>query len=143
MNIILHNNILYYLETNKIPTSVAEFSTKTHYRFRKYADQFGVKNKKLYFKNKPVITDSQLNEFLTEKWTNPATGFQGMNKFYQLISSISYGITEIQINNWMKNQELWQLHRPIPKHIIVKPIIANKPHERYQIDLIDMSKYQY
>jgi hypothetical protein len=143
MNEQIYNNYLNYLQTNVIPPSITYFSTKTQYKFKNKANKFNIKNNKLYFKNKPVIIQSQLNEFLTEKWSNPSTGFMGMNKFYQYLSSISYGITELQINNWLKNQEVWQLHQPVTKKITVKPIIANKPHERYQIDLIDMSKYKY
>ena len=49
------------------------------------------------------------------------------------------GITKQQVDQFLKQQEVYQIHKKpeLPKHYI--PIIAKYPNEILQVDLLDLS----
>ena len=68
---------------------------------------------------------------------DPSTGFQSKKKLYE--AAKEKGITKQQVDYFLNNQEVYQLHKKpeVPKHYI--PIIAKYPNEILQIDLLDIS----
>lgn len=68
----------------------------------------------------------------------------GRDRLYQLL--INNGVRDIskmQIMNWLKKQELWQLYRKKEKARTIQRTILEQPHKQIGIDLIDMQKHEY
>lgn len=67
----------------------------------------------------------------------------GRDKLFYAIKNLENHPTQIQVNDWLKKQEVHQLHlKPKPSNIL-KPIITSKPYFLFQMDLVDMGKYAY
>jgi hypothetical protein len=70
----------------------------------------------------------------------------GRTRFFAYLQANypEYKIARLQLQNWLKNQEFYQLHLRKPTHKSTKPIqtSVSKPKKILQIDLIDMQTYK-
>src|SRR6185437_6062136 len=119
------DEIYVYLSTKKLPESIHSKNRSTQFRFVKKTKDFNLKEKILFFQNRLVLKESQVNEFLTKVYKDPATGFIGMNRLYKKFNELTFGITEEQIKDFLRNLEVYQLHQPVIKERTVKPIISS------------------
>jgi len=62
----------------------------------------------------------------------------GRDKLYDLIKEIEGHPTKVQVLEWLKKQEVYQLHFKPRKSSTIAPVITTKPDVLYQVDLIDM-----
>ena len=69
--------------------------------------------------------------------------FFGRDKIYERIKRDDENITKVQLMDWLKDQELHKLYTPTYKTKNIKTTILNKPNQQIDIDLIDMTKYEY
>ena len=67
----------------------------------------------------------------------------GRDKIYERIKEKYIGISRRNIMNYLKNQETWQLRKPVPKNHVTRPIISNSIGSHLEMDLIDMQKYAH
>lgn len=101
-----------------------------------------VENGKLYLQHestwKEVVSPAKVNEILTELYENPLTT-GGRDKLFSQIKDKYVGISRQHIMAFLKNQESWQLRKPVStiKTSSVSSIIPKGPKIWYQIDLID------
>src|SRR5579884_1197458 len=139
-----YDKFYYFTKTGDLPKEISQLSESGQYRFKKHAKEFSLKNGVLLHQGKIVIRKDQMKDFLTKVYIDPSTGLIGMNKLYEKISSLSYGITQDDVIDFLRNLEVHQLHMPvIGKKKVVKPIIPSDKDHRWEIDLIDMTKYKH
>ena len=81
-----------------------------------------------------------ITNFIQGLYNDPATCVNGCNRFYAKIQELSYGITNKQVMNFLKSQELYQLHNQVTKDKVVKPLVPTGPNKHWQIDTIIMHK---
>lgn len=86
-----------------------------------------------------MLTEHQ--EFLLNHTYYNLKNFFGRDKLYQLTreEAREYDIphpTKRQVQEWLKEQKVYQLHKTPKRSSIVKPVIQSKPDTYYQADLI-------
>lgn len=142
----IYDQILNFKLTSKVP----EKSRFAEYRFKQHFDNenWTVKNNKLYFKNSQnniltVVKNSEVDSILEKLYNDPRTMLNGRDRFYARVSQDYAGITKVQVMNFLKRHETYQLHRPVYKQKVVRPIITTRPKQLFEIDLIDMSNEEY
>jgi transposase InsO family protein len=69
----------------------------------------------------------------------------GRDRIYARLCKQYVGISRRAVMNALRNQEVWQLlrrpHQPRAKLVPRRPVLAKRPWQRLQIDLIDMSRW--
>ena len=77
---------------------------------------------------------------LQKLYYDPSQGLISQEKFFQKVKHILPQITRKQVNDFIKNQEVYQQHsrtKPLTQYPIYYN--ANQPFQRIQIDLMDIS----
>jgi transposase InsO family protein len=93
-----------------------------------------------YVDGRIVVPDDEVDTVLTQTYADPATK-GGRDKMYWRLRSKYIGISRRRVMEFLRNQETHQIHsKPNPVRI-QQPIVASRPHERWQMDLIDMSNH--
>ncbi len=68
------------------------------------------------------------------------TGDIGRDRFYALVKKRFAGISRVQVQEFLNNQEIHQLVTQVKKQRVNKAIVTSKPFERWQADLVDVSQ---
>ena len=94
----------------------------------------------LLYCGQQVIAAKNITNFIQGLYNNPATCVNGCNQFYAKIQELSYRITNKQVMDFLKLQELYQLHNQVTKDKVVKLLVPVGPNKHWQIDTIIMHK---
>ncbi len=87
-----------------------------------------------------VVKPSEIDNILAEEYKNDNALGKGITLFYKYITQRYIGITRENVKQFLINQPNYQLTLR-KQRIISKPIIAQYPNQKWQIDLIDMNQY--
>lgn len=135
-----YNNIAAYIATGQLP---ANLSHGQQNRFRNHFSGWKVRNNKLYNKqNKEYIFSEDIQPLLRKLYNDPETGFVGRDKLYKRITDNYCGISKNDIMEFLKAQQTYQRHEGPAAREVMKPIVTNQVNERWQIDLLDLSKFK-
>jgi len=89
-----------------------------------------------------VIPKSEIEQELTKLYNDDVNMLgKGIKNVYKYISSKYINITRDDVAEFLSKQKDFQMTRNIKK-VVNKPIVERKPNNRWQIDLIDMTKYE-
>lgn len=91
----------------------------------------------LMWRNRRVVLLEDLDKVLTAEYLGIGANI-GRDRFYQRIRDKYVGISRRQVMRFLKSQETYQLHQPIPPKRIIQPIVTSRVRQRWQMDLIDM-----
>ena len=100
-----------------------------------------------YEKRKPL--NEQERKFVSDLWYKGEGNYSGRDTFFQKLKRIydkkgtpqSERISRRRLWEWLRKQEINQIHRAITKHSIqIKPTLAKSRFERCQIDLVIKGK---
>jgi transposase InsO family protein len=90
-----------------------------------------------------VVNPEEKRAFIEETWSSTQHGsYRGAQSLFKRLQLSTIGITRKDIEEFLKTTELTQIDLPKNKSL-VKPILTTRPNERWQMDLIDMSKYEH
>jgi hypothetical protein len=89
-----------------------------------------------------VIPAENIDEFLTDLYKNPKTGFTGGTKMYAYIKRHYIGISRRQVQEWINRNEIEQIHAAPRKQNVARPIVVSKPLAHVQADLTIWEKYR-
>lgn len=89
--------------------------------------------------NKKVIPVQEREQVLQRYFNDPATMGTSRDHFFQRIFRDFHGITKEQVQEFLLRQPSYQLHRRVRRHPVVKPIIASRPNQHWQMDLISVA----
>ena len=129
-----------YIKSGKIPNDLNDIQLKRFVDRFKYG--YTLKNNTIYYKNLELIPEEDLKEKLEQLYDDPNISLGlGINSFYKIVISKYIGIKRDDVEEFLKNQTVYQLTRD-PIKGINKPIITNYPNERWAIDLVDMEVYE-
>ena len=134
------NIIKKFLRTKRFPDDFSDYE-KMHTRIQ-YKD-FEVRGNDLYYKplNLKAVPESEKLNVLKELYDDPATGIgAGIRSFYNKVADKYIGIKRKDIEEFLKNQQYYQLTKGI-KNVVNRPIIAKYPNHRWAVDLVDMNYY--
>ena len=90
---------------------------------------------------KIVVPAEQKEDTLRKMWEADDYRVLGRDRFYNKIALTYAGISKSDVMEFLERCETYQLHKLLPKEKAVKPVIANVPNQRWQVDLVDMSSY--
>ena len=90
-----------------------------------------------------VVPKEKVENLLIKLWNRPDIGLRGRDTFYYKIKQKFAGISNRTVADFIKRQEVHQIHLNTPKTRIVQPIVTSHPFQRWQIDLIDLQKLKW
>lgn len=163
----LFEEVKQYLKNDIIPKRVQDTYMKT-YRFKRLFSQFSIADdNKLYvivndekdlpsyfldengellfdvslpMKFRVIETQQEKQDIITTYYGNLlGNAYRSGTNLHQRLMKEFVNISRKDVNNTLKNIEIKQLTHNIEENKIVQPIIASKPMEHWQIDLIDIS----
>jgi len=132
----LYRDTIRYLLNRVEP----DYSPAKLRRFIERSNHLTVKNNKLYYDGKPVVKTKDVDTVLTELYIDPVTSVNSRDRFYEAVLDNYVGISRRRVQLFLTLQESYQLHLPVRKRRIVKPILTSRVLQRIQCDTIDMSK---
>lgn len=121
---------------SKAETENAFKNGSNHTKFRnltKKGDNFFIGGKQIIFAENTLT-------FLTELYDNPEMGFVGAYKLHQKIYPYFLGISRRDVETFLKNNETAQVHTPIKKVKVNRPVILSRPCTRWSADLTFLKK---
>jgi hypothetical protein len=101
---------------------------KKYINLTKKGDEFFIGDKK-------VIPVEDHSEFLRNYYDNPETGMKGRDALFAKISLEYVGISRRDIQSWLKNWETAQIHQPVKRIKISRPLISTAPMKCWGVDL--------
>lgn len=94
----------------------------------------------LPLKFRVIETQEEKQEIIKTYYTNLlGNAYRSSQNLHQRLMKEFVNISRKDVINTLKNLEIKQLIHPIEENKLVQPIIATKPMEHWQIDLIDVS----
>jgi transposase InsO family protein len=108
--------------------------------FRNRYKGMEAKHDVLYFGQLQVVPRADIDSTLAKLYKG--IGDIGRDRFYEMVKRKYIGISRRQLLKFLNNQELHQLVQQVKKQRVNKAIVASKPMERWQADLVDVSKYK-
>jgi IS30 family transposase len=66
----------------------------------------------------------------------------GVDKLYEVTKAYPKHPSRRQVRDWLKAQKLYQLHLRPKRTTTIKPVLGKQPGVLFQLDLIDMGKYE-
>ena len=91
--------------------------------------------------------DGEINQYLHEKYYNleKAGSLGGVNALYRAVEEDGkHTIARKRIQEWLKMQDSYTLHKPVRKHYSRNRVIVGGIDDQWQADLVDLqslSKY--
>ena len=84
-----------------------------------------------------------MNEILHEIYYNPShpASFGGVNNLYKYAKLEDPNIKLNNVLNWLKQQNVYTLHRPARKHFTRNRIYVSQIDEQWEADLVDMQEH--
>lgn len=104
--------------------------------------QLGGKSRKRKLKKKPSSTDGLKKKWKSE-WYEPGANnphaFSGLSSFSKPESTRQEKKVKEQ---WLENEETYQIHRPARKNYPRRPFVVNAIDDQWQADLSDLTYYK-
>lgn len=126
----------------KIGTRLPFYHAKRK-KFEELAKHLEYGKMSLWYDGKQIVPEERIQNVLTKLYQSPSTFSNSRDRFYGRVIQKFIGISRRVVQDFLSNQESYQMHKPVIKQKTVKPIITEHPNTRYQIDLVDMSTYAY
>ena len=118
-----------------------EFLTRTQHRFAVRVN--AGRGEELTFDGRLIVCRDRVQPLLQQYYDDVSLSRNGRDSLYARVSAEVYGITRRVVQRFLAAQESYQTHLPAVRHRIVQPIVASRPFSRWQVDLIDLSEFQY
>ena len=104
---------------------------------------FHVHQGKLYVGELEVVPREDVDRVLQELYDDPRTGANpGRDRLYARVKERYVGISRRRVQDFLRQQETYQLHLAVRRQRVVQPVVASRPLERWQMDLIDLSEFK-
>ena len=129
---------LKFLASGEIPERYAFPSKRDEFRAKYEGMQ--AKDTNLFHEALRIVPDHLIDDVLSGLYAE--VGDCGRDRFFNFVTRKFVGITRARVQQFLNNQEVHQLTQPVIMNRVSKAIVMSKPMERWQIDLIDMSKYK-
>jgi hypothetical protein len=139
MDFDLYNKIKEY----KISGSLPNISRFSKLRFQKHYQAWVVKDNKLYFENKLVISSGNIQSILKELYKDPNITSNSLHSFFDIVKLRYVGITFNQVSDFLRNCENYQLHKPVKAVKVIKPIIRSISGNYIQADTINLTEFSH
>lgn len=132
------NKIEYYLRNKKLPPEVRRLHPSNQYRFMNQCAEYQMKDGKIINKETgyELIRPERREEAVIQEFKQVPMGAKAIAERMK-----GSGLTKHEIEETLHTLIPDQLHRQLPPKRVIKHITAQRYGERFQADLVDMSKY--
>jgi len=90
-----------------------------------------------------VIRNSQRDAFLAKTYSDMITNaYRSADALYQRVAQETLGITRKDVREFLKTVALTQMQMPARQSAVTQPIVTDRPHQQFEMDLADMSEWQ-
>jgi transposase InsO family protein len=146
-----------YLRHGRVPSRLR--SSRTRARFRERWEGFEARKReqdttdsdededstyRLFYGDKRVVPTDEVAAIVAAQYNDSKTT-GGRDRIYARLCKKFIGVSRRAVMDALRNQEIWQLlrrpHQPRAKLVPRRPVLAKRPWQRLQIDLIDMSRW--
>ena len=93
------------------------------------------RDNKYYIGAKQIIPIEDIPEFLNKYYDDPSTGFVGRDRMFSKLYESYLGIPKVAVAEFLKNNETNQVHAPIKKIKVSRPLVSLAPMKCFAIDL--------
>ncbi len=128
-----------YLTRGTIPERFEFESRKNEFRARYQDMSVGAKGT-LFVGERQVVPEAQIESVLAAHYK--LLGDLGRDRFYAYVAEKYVGISRPRVQQFLNNQEIHQLVQQVKTQRVNMAIVAARPMERWQADLVDVSKYK-
>jgi len=136
-----YQNAIQFLLNGSVPRTITN-SSKIRFKRRWKSAQLVIigGKRRIFIQGKELIPMNEIEALLQKLYNAPTTGGNlGRDKFYSRVKSKFIGISRTDVQNFLNNDEVHQLYKPIHKLKVVKPLpIPSGPNLYWQMDIIDM-----
>jgi hypothetical protein len=145
-----------YLRHGRVPSRLR---SRTRARFRERWEGFEARKReqdttdsdededstyRLFYGDKRVVPTDEVAAIVAAQYNDSKTT-GGRDRIYARLCKKFIGVSRRAVMDALRNQEIWQLlrrpHQPRAKLVPRRPVLAKRPWQRLQIDLIDMSRW--
>ena len=91
---------------------------------------------------KIVVAKENISEVVKREYSDPKIGMVGRDKLFERLSKLYIGISRRQIAEVLRDIPAHTLTQPVFTKRVTKPIVVLKKDIQWQMDLIDMAKYE-
>jgi transposase InsO family protein len=129
-----------YLKTHQLPVPIQKLHKSNQYRFIQRCNRYQIKDGKMVNKETgyPVLTPENRVSAVMEEFKRVPMGAKAIIERMK-----GSGLTHRQIRETLHQLVPDQLHRPLPPPRLIKHITAQEYGEKFQADLVDMTKYKW
>lgn len=78
---------------------------------------------------------------LKNLYYDPDAGYQGLTKFYRKVKEVNPNVTLSDVKAWLNRQYTFQINRQGIRPTYYRTILANKPKDNYQMDILVYDRY--
>jgi transposase InsO family protein len=128
-----------FIQNGQLP----DYEGSRLYRFKQKYQDCKVVDGNLFKEDKEIITSDKINDVLTKLYYDAATTVNGRDRLYQKVSEKYIGISRRKVQEFLRNQESYQLHLKPIKVKLVNPIVSYKLYNIFQADLIELSEFKH
>lgn len=100
------------------------------------------KNNKFYYLDKEMAIFEDIPKLVSDTYKNPVVGCRGYEAIYYVLHQKYFGISRDSVKTILNKLTDYQLHKPIVRQKMYKPIVTKAPLKHWQIDLTTMDEYQ-
>jgi hypothetical protein len=143
------DSAILYHQNGSIPTNLTENQI---IRFKTRANRFQLINDKLYARIKSktlnvtkhqvqIVAPRDRDQVLSEMYKDTEQTRNGRDSFYTKVAMKYLNISRRYVQEFLRKQVNYQLHLQQPREKTLKPESVTEVGEKFQIDLIDMTKF--
>jgi hypothetical protein len=138
------DEIINYLTNNKLPRHAC-INKSARFIFVRRCRTFNIHDGMLFYKKNKILLEVVANDDVERKTSVMIEihekGHFGRDRMFSYISEKYYGITKLDIEDFCKSCLSCKMHEPLKRTDPLKPIETEFVRQRYQVDLVDLSKF--
>ena len=115
-------------------STVPDYTPGRLSRFLKRVRLLTLQHQRLYYKGRLLVPTDRVDEVLTQLYRDPSTSVNSRDRFYETVAERYAGISRRRVQKFLLSQESYQLHLPVRRRRVVKPIIVTHVNQRWQVD---------
>lgn len=118
---------VYLADQTKLPSFIGKSrASKWRFKRRFSSGAYSVQDEIVHWKGVPLVPIENKEALIQELYNNVESRLNGITRFWHRPKEVAGNISQQDVTEFLRKQELYQLTRPVIKQRIVKPIVPAK-----------------
>ena len=87
-----------------------------------------------------IVPEEECHALLQRLYADPKLGMTGRDRFHYKLDKLYANISKTQVMEFLEQQKGHHMTQDWKKQPIVRPVYANGPHIKWQMDLVDFQE---